>query len=119
MIDLEKDLLRIINENISNSVGQLLTKYDSPFVKIVNNVIEQNETKIHKIVSDAFGKVISTQEFKNAMHEEFQHKVARVLVSKLEGSVEKAVNDIRNDPTLKAKMILAIENIIKENDRNK
>ena len=34
----------------------------------------------------------------------------------MSGSVEKAVNRINQDPTLKAKMILAIENII--NDEN-
>ena len=40
------------------------------------------------------------------------NKLAEMLVGQMSGHVEKAVNRVRQDPTLKAKMILAIEDII-------
>lgn len=39
---------------------------------------------------------------------------AKTLVGNLEGAVEKAANVYRSNPTLKSRMILAIENLVSE-----
>lgn len=45
------------------------------------------------------------------------HKLAKTLVAKMEGSIDKAVTTLRSDPTIRAKMVLAIENIVKDASR--
>jgi hypothetical protein len=52
---------------------------------------------------------------KEVVQEEFQRKVEKNLVGKLEGSVEKAADALRQNPAMKSRMILAVENIVNEN----
>lgn len=114
-MELEKQILNGVNDAIKISIVDSLSGYNSPLRKLSDKVVQENEEKIHLIMNKAFKFVISTDSFKKTILEEFQHKVAKMLVSNLSGQVEKSVNIIKQDPTLKAKMILAIENIIEEN----
>lgn len=114
MESLEKDILASINHSIQEVIKERLSGYDSPLTKLVNSVVGENEQKLRTVFSEAFVLVVDSNDFKKEVHQAFQHKVAKLLVSKLEGSIEKSVNLLRSDPTIKAKMILAIENIINE-----
>ncbi len=89
--------------------------YNSPLKEIMDEVVADHREEIRKIFDDALTTTLVSKEFKTAVREEFQHKVAKNLVGKMEGSVEKAVEVLRQNPTLKSRMILAVENIINEN----
>ena len=115
MSQLEKDILSTIQVTLGKSISEALNRYDSPFVNLVNKVVEDHESELRRIFSTSFKDVISTDEFQESVRNAFKHKVAKILVSKLEGQIEKSVTALRADPTLRSKMILAIENIIEEN----
>ena len=112
MTDLEKQILQTAQTSVNAAIKEGLTGYNSPLTKMVHKVVEEHDSQLHSVMKEAFGSVIETKDFKSACVSAFQHKLAKTMVSKLEGSVEKAVNSIRQDPTLRAKMILAIERII-------
>jgi hypothetical protein len=46
--------------------------------------------------------VTNDKKFQTAVQEEFQHKVAKAMVGKLEGAVEHAVDRLRQNETLRA-----------------
>ena len=50
------------------------------------------------------------------VREQFNKRIARVLIGKLEGAAEKQVNELLSNPTTKAKLMLAIEHIISLED---
>lgn len=75
---------------------------------------EDSQSQLKGFVRECLSFVKGDKSFEKTVKEEFQHKVAKSMVSKLEGTVEKAVEAIRQDPTLRAEMILAIEKIIKK-----
>ena len=114
MTQLEKEILQVCQQSISSAIQQNLTGYSSPLAKIINGVVAQNEEALTSIVKDAFNSVIMTKDFKKSVVESFHHKVAKTLVGHLDGSIDQAVNALRQDPTIKAKMILAIENIVEK-----
>jgi len=114
MNNLEKDILRIAKESVSKAIETDLTKYDGPLNRLCNEVVHKYESDLKKIFDESFSSVIKTDQFKVAVRDAFNHKLAKILVSKLEGSVEKAVSMLRNDPTIKAQMILAIQKIVGE-----
>lgn len=112
----KKEILDIAIEAIKSKVGERFSGYSSPLNSIADNVISEHSEEIRGIFIDCMSKTLKNKSFKEAIQEEFTHKVAKSMVAKLEGSVEKAVEKLRQDQTLRARMILAVENIIKENN---
>ena len=114
MIELEKQILQEAQKAIGEAIKTNLTGYHSSFNKLINEVVESHKEELRAVIDENFSKVIKSEEFKTSVNNAFNHSIARMLVSKLEGSVEKAVNTLRSDPTIRAKMVLAIENIVTE-----
>lgn len=111
----DNDILRIAKEAIRGKVVErFTTSWSSPLNKLADEVVNQYSPELKVLFEDCLNTITQSKSFKEIVREEFVHKVARSLVGKLEGTVEKTVNKLKNDPTLKAKMILAIENIINE-----
>ena len=106
-----------VKQILANSLKDALggTGYSNPTRKFVEEVIADNSSEIQSVVQTALKEVLSDGEFKAIVAEEFKRKVAKMLVSDLSGSVEKAVNSFRQNPTLKADMIKAIEKLIEDN----
>ncbi len=119
MTDLEKAILRDTQQAIGTAIQTNLTGYNSSFSKMINEVIDDHSAQLKGIIDDNFTKVISSKEFDQSVRNAFSHKLAKVLVNKLEGSVEKCVTTLRSDPTIRAKMILAIEEIVKQTQLTK
>lgn len=115
-MELEKLILKQAKESVAVGIKTALEGYNSPLNKLVVSVVSENEKYLKEIVSSVFTKIINSEGFKDSVNTAFKHKLAKILVSKLEGSVEKAVTTLRSDPVIRAKMVLAIENIINESD---
>ena len=112
----KKKIVEIAVGAVEKVIAERFGGYSSPLNKIADQVIEDNSDKFKKIFEGALAYTLDNATFKKAVKEEFLHKVAKSMVGKLEGTVEKAVEKLRQDQTLRARMILAIENIIKENE---
>jgi len=111
----EKIILAQIKESVKDAIKSRLEGYNSPLNPFIDEALENNKEGLRKVFHSAFEKVVSSEEFKEAVITAFHHRVAKMLVSKLSGSVEKAVNALRQDQATQARMILAIENIVEEN----
>lgn len=111
----KSDVLDIVTDAIKSKVGERLNSYNSPLNQVVDEVVNQHAEIIKDIANTCLKETLATKEFKAIVKDEFAHKVAKAMVGKLEGSVEKAVEVLRNSPTIKAEMIIAIENIVKKN----
>lgn len=113
MEKLEQDVLKAVQTSIGEAIKTTLTGYNSPLNKLIESVVNAHTSELRDTIEDSFSKVIMSAEFKETVNNAFNHKLARILVDKLEGAIEKRVNELRSDPTIKAKMIIAIENLIK------
>ena len=112
MNNLEQDVLKAIQVAVGAAINSTLTGYNSPLNKLVTDVVNKHTGELRDTIEDSFSKVILTDEFKESVNNAFNHKLARILVDKLEGAIEKRANELRSDPTMKAKMIIAIEGLI-------
>lgn len=120
MKDFSNDsILQVAIESIQKAISEKFSSSYGPLSKIVEKVLSDNEEYLKGIISEVLLGVITTPTFKKQLEEEFQRKVAKLLVGKLEGTVEQAVDILRQDQRLRAKMIIAIENIIQDNQPNK
>lgn len=114
MTPFEKDVLQTAQLAINNSIKECLTKYDSPLVKLVKAVVDENSTELKKLISDSFTAVIRTTEFKQAIVNAFSHKVARTIISNNDGLFDKVSNELKQDAIFKAKMAMAVSNVVDE-----
>lgn len=110
--DFEKIILSSVQSSIHEAIKTKITSYDSPLNPIIIDAFKVHSDSIRGILYEALGECVKTKEFKQSVKEAFYHKVSRALVDGMAGSVDKAVNSFKQDPTIKAKMILAIEEII-------
>ena len=96
---------------------KIATRYTYEAVdRIVGDVMEEESSKdkLKQFIRECLSFVKGDKAFEKMVKEEFQHKVAKSMIGKLEGTVERAVDAIRQDQTLRAEMILAIEKIVKK-----
>ena len=112
MSDLEKQIINECSEAVNKAIVDCLTGYNTPLSKMANTVVASHETELVLMMDTALCETISSKDFKQAVKNAFTHKLAKTLMSKMEGEVEKAVTVIRQDPVRRAKIILAIEKLI-------
>ncbi len=111
----KKQVLQVAIEAIQEKViERFSSSYNSPLNKLIDECFTEHEGILRKIVQDTLTGVFGDVQFKVIVKEEFMRKVAKNLIGKMEGTVERAADKLRQDETLKARMILAIENIINE-----
>ena len=111
-MDFEREILNGLSDGIQKSIKDQMGGYNSPLTKMIESVMNDNRESIMGKMNDALKTVIEKPDFKAVLVEEFNRKVAKTLLSGLEGLVEKAANSFKQDPTIKAKMIMAIQAII-------
>jgi hypothetical protein len=110
----EGDVLSVLHHALLEKVESKLSGYASPLDAVINSIIAEHETEIRNIINTALETALHSKSLIKSVNDEFQHKVAKSLVAKLEGTVERAVEKLRQDQTLRARMVLAIEQLIKD-----
>ena len=113
--------MSVTQNSIQAAIKESLTKYDSPLVKLVTAVVNEHSQQLKQIISESFDDVIKMDEFKEAIRDGFSHKVARTIISNNDGLFEKASNELKQDSVFKAKMSLAVANVVSEclNEKSK
>jgi len=115
-MDFEREILNGLNDGIQKSIKDQMGGYNSPLTKMIETVMNDNRESIMGKMDAALKSVIENPDFKDALVEEFNRKVAKTLLSGLEGLVEKAANSFKQDPTIRAKMVMAIQAIIEKKE---
>jgi len=114
-MNLEKQIYETIIAGIGESIKERLNRgyQDNPLNKMIDAVVETRAPEIKKLIEEAVdGAMIG--DLRAALKDAVTHKLARVLVSKLEGEIEKRANEFRSSPEMRARITLAIEKAIKE-----
>ena len=118
-ITLESNILQVMQHSIDKAIKAVLTGYNSPLNKLVSEVVDSHSVELKSLISDSFSQVIRTDEFKQSIISAFSHKVARTIISNNDGLFEKVSNDLKQDQQFKAKMVLAVANVVEECLRGK
>lgn len=113
-MNLEQQVLDSLKSGLAQVIKEKLGAYNSPLDGVIKQVFESEKEPIVDILKSVFQEVIGSDEFRRTIKEEFQRKVAKNLVGMLEGQVTKAADALKQDPTMKSRMILAIEKMVTE-----
>lgn len=114
-IYLEQDILKSVQLSIDVAIKKVLQDdYNSPLKKLIVSVVDDNSDELRNLISDSFTQVIRRDEFKQSIVNAFSHKVSRSIMSNNDGLFDKVSNELKQDAVFKAKMSLAVANVVNE-----
>jgi hypothetical protein len=113
-IDLEKDVLKTVQQSVAECIGKVLMGYNSPLVKLVERVIDDHSAELKGIITDSFQRVIRTEDFKSSILEALAHKVSRTIISGQDAVVGKIWEQLKQDAIFKAKVTTMIAGLVEE-----
>ena len=113
-MDHEQVLVDAIKEGIREGVKNKFSTYGGPIDKLLKEVVEQHDAPIRSMLFAAIESAIGNENFREEIAAAVRHKLATILISRFGGELEKHVNILKSDPATRARITLAIENIVKE-----
>ena len=97
---------------IDKCLTEALTSYSSPLLEAVKAALACEHDTLKKIASESVSELVNSEEFKVTMKQEMKRKLARVLISQYGGEIEKTVAKLKSDPTTRAKLTVAIDDLM-------
>jgi len=108
-MSLEKDILQTAKVAIEKSIIENLTGYNGALQKLCQEVMSDNQQEMYALVNDSFETMLTSDVFKTALKDALNNKLAKVIVARMGGELEKQVNALKANPLTRAKITLAIE----------
>lgn len=111
-LDLESEIVSAAHSAIITGIKKQLEGYNSPIDPLVKSVVEANSSSLRERLDGAVKTALSG-DFAAAMEDACAKKLAKVLISKMEGEIEKQANELRSSPEFRAKLTVAISEVVK------
>ena len=113
MID-PKELEDAIKAGIGAAVKDCLSRsYNNPLEKCLDGIIQQHGEELRSLMIDAISSSLIDADFRDQVRAAIRHKLAKTLIERFGGELEKQVNVLKSDPATRARIVLAIEEIVK------
>lgn len=112
-IDAEKIFENAIRDAIREGVKAKMTGYNTPLDKLVQGAIEKHAPEFRQLLEESIASCVKEPTFREEIAVAVRHSLAKTLVQRFGGEIEKQVNVLKSDPTTRARITLAIEDIVK------
>jgi len=112
-IDVEKSIKNAVIDGIREGVKTKLTGYNSPLDKLIAECLEKHSREFRDLLEGGIASCCTDETFRNDIQTAVRHKLAQTLIQRFGGELEKQVNVLKSDPTTRARITLAIEEIVK------
>jgi len=113
-INLENDILHSVQDGINKILHDILSSYNSPLSKLVSKVIEKHKETIEEAFDAVVSEEINNNNFSDSIKQEFIKKIAKSVLSGIDGTIDKTVNAMKQDSIFRAKLTLMINILIDE-----
>ncbi len=109
----EKMLEAAIQDGIREGIKSKFSGYNTPLDKLVQDAIAANAAKFKALLEDSVATFVANEAFRDEIRSAVHRALAKNLIQKFGGEIEKRVNVLKSDPTTRAKITLAISEIVK------
>lgn len=114
-IDTDQIFENAIRDGIRDGIKTKFNQgYSNPLDKLLNDAIATHTPKLRKLFEDAIASCIGDAEFVGEVASATRKTLAKTLVQRFGGELERQVNTLKSDPTTRARITLAIEEIVKQ-----
>lgn len=115
-INAEQLLENAIRDGIREGVKSRLSNHygSSPMDKLIDFCINARSEEFRTLLDDSLKSCLNDIEFRETIAASVRSTLAKTLVQRFGGELEKQVNTLKSDPTTRARITLAIEEIVKQ-----
>ncbi len=117
-IDADKLLENALKDGIREGVkSKLAASYNNPLDKLIESCLTAHSSSFRAMLEESISSCVKDGDFRKQIAESVRHTLAKTLVSRFGGEMEKQVNVLKSDPTTRARITLAIEEIVKTQNK--
>lgn len=109
---LETRISNAVAGAIHKAVAELLSGYSSPIKPLVDSAIASRSVFLTGLLTTSIDGLVGDEAFRDEIRAAMRQKLAKTLVDRMGGELEKQVNALKADPTTRARITLAIEAIV-------
>lgn len=113
-VQLEDEIMKAADAAISKALSEAMTGYNSPLTKYAHNVVQKYQTQIESIFDQVVGEAIRTDEFKVRVREVMLNKIAKTMISGIDGSIDKTINLMKQDAIFRSRLTLSVNGLVDE-----
>lgn len=114
MSELEQALMNAARDGIREGLTKRLSSnYSNPLDKVIDNAVLASTSELSVLASDAIRNALTSEGFKGMIEQAIRAQLAKQLVARIGGELEKQVNALKSDPATRARITVAIDEIIK------
>lgn len=114
-LDTEKLLENAIRDGVREAVKSRFTSsYQNPIEPLIASALAKHAPALTAMLTEAIGSCLGDTAFREQVAESVRGLLAKQLVQKFGGELEKQVNQLKSDPATRAKITLAITDIVRE-----
>lgn len=113
MTDMEKQISHTITDSLGEVIKAKLSGYNSPLDALIVSVVSSRTAALRGIIETSLDDVLNSN-IRDRMKEALEHKLAKLLVQKMEGEVEKRLVDLRTNPEFRAKVTIAVYALVEQ-----
>ena len=113
-LSLEDEVTKAVHSSITKAFNDALGGYNSPLQKYALNVVSKYQASIESVFDEVVKEAIQTDEFKQRVREVLLHKIAKTMISGIDGSVDKTVNQMKQDSVFRSRLTLAVNGLVDE-----
>lgn len=112
-LDNDTILLNAIQDGVRDGIKAKFTSgYNNPLDKLITDAIAKHGEKVTALIAESIESALTDGKFREVVREQIAVTLGKQLVQKFGGELEKQVNALKSDPTTRAKITLAISNIV-------
>jgi Fe2+ transport system protein B len=113
-VNLEREVSNAVQASISKAFTDALGGYNSPLQKYALNVVAKYQSSIEGVFDEVVKEAIKTDEFKLRVREVLLHKIAKTMISGIDGSVDKTINQMKQDSVFRSRLTLSVNALVDE-----
>lgn len=114
-MDIDNLLVNAIRDGIREGIKTKLgSSYGNPLDGLIKDALAKYDADFRSMLYGAVQSAVGEESFREEIAVAVRHKLAQVLIARFGGELEKQVNILKSDPTTRARITLAIEEIVKE-----
>ena len=111
---MEQTVIKVAKAAIYDAIGKELVGWNKPLSNFTNAVMLEHETEFKGLINNGVSELLNSTDFKIALKSALHEKLAKLLINKMGGELEKKVNELKQDPTTRAKITLALNKIMED-----
>jgi hypothetical protein len=113
-VDADKLFENSIRDAIREGIKAKMSGYNSPLENLMKQAIETRHAEFRSLLDESIASCVNDDDFRNEIGSAVRKSLAKTLIQRFGGEMEKQFNALKSDPLTRARITMAIEEIVKQ-----